>query len=334
MKILITGATGFIGGRLANRLKELGHDVVCLVRQESNTARLEKIGLPLIFGNIRNGREISELFLREKPEIVFHCAARVKDKDDEVLFKTNVHGTANVCAACFNSSVKRLVYLSSVAVISGNPDVPLTEGLPYSATAIYGKSKIEAEKIVLEYREKGLPIAIIRPSMVYGEGEPHAMSRILDLVSKKRLPIPVFSGIKDKLGLVCVDNVVQALELAMEKDEALTGTFFIADKEIITIRRFIEILTDELGQGKPIAIPEWLVRLALLLPSVKRRFNRIFKDRVYDITRAVTILGYDPAVSTEEGLRRTVRAWQKSHQPSAVSHQNKNGGSGFDLDQI
>ena len=317
MKILITGATGFIGGRLAIRLKELGHDVVCLVRQESNTARLEGIGLPLIFGNIRNGREISDLFLREKPEIVFHCAARVKDEDDDTLYKTNVHGTGNVCAACSNSSVKRLVYLSSVAVISGNPDVPLSEDLPYSATAIYGRSKIDAEKIALEYRSKGLPIAIVRPCMVYGEGEPHAMSRILDLVSKKRLPIPVLSGIRDKLGLVCVDNVVQALELAMEKDEALTGTFFIADKEIITIRRFVEILSDELGKGKPISIPEWLVKLALLIPSVKRLFNRIFKDRVYDITRAVTILGYDPAMGTEEGLRRTVRAWQKGHDVSS-----------------
>ena len=172
--------------------------------------------------------------------------------------------------------------------------------------------------------------------MVYGDGEPHAINRILDLVSKKLLPIPVLSGIKDKLGLVSVDNVVQALELAMAKDEALTGTFFIADKEIITIRRFVEILSDELGKGKPIAIPEWLVKVTLIVPSVKSRFNRIFKDRVYDITRAVTVLGYDPVVSTEEGLRRTVRAWIKSRQPSDTNCQSsgQKDKSGFNLEQI
>jgi len=330
MKILVTGATGFIGGRLVRRLKKLGHDIVCLARQESDISILEEMGLPLVFGNIKDGRQINEIFLRERPEIVFHCAARVRDENDDSLQETNVYGTRNICSACFAGGVKRLVYLSSVAVISGNRDVPLFEDLPYSATAVYGRSKIEAEKIALEYREKGLAVCVIRPCMVYGEGEPHAMDRILDLVNRRLLPIPVLSGMKDKLRLVYVDNVVQALELAMKKDEALLGTFFVADREVITIRRFVEIVSDELGKGKPLAIPEWLIKLGLLLPPIKKRFDRIFKDRVYDITRAVEILGYDPAISTEEGLRRTVRAWriargngQQSYQPSAFSCQLK-----------
>ncbi len=311
MKILVTGATGFIGGRLIRSLKDTGYHPVCLARKESDISAVEFLELPVVFGNINNSDQLKEVFLRESPDIVFHCAARVEAESRQNMYETNVSGTRNVCEACFEAGVKRLVYLSSVAVISANREVPLFEDLPYNATAVYGQSKIEAEKVVLEYREKGLPVAIIRPCMVYGEDEPHAMDKILNLVHRRLLPVPDMAGIKDRLHLVYVDNVVQALELAMKKEEALEGTFFVADKEIITIREFVEIISDELIGKKPVYIPGWLISLSLLLAPVRKRFNRIFKDRVYDITRAVTILEYDPVVSTEEGLRRTVRAWVK-----------------------
>lgn len=312
MKVLVTGATGFIGKALAGRLLEEGHEVVCLVRKTSQTDFLEKGGAQLLYCDIKDSGEVEEAFRKVLPEYVFHCAARVKDTEEN-LYRANVLGTRNICKAALRSGTEKVVYLSSVAVVSGNKETPLTENLPYKTTNAYGRSKTEAERIVMDFRRKGLPVAIIRPCMVYGEGEPHALPKILEKVQKRHIPTLAIAGLKEKLHLVSVENVVQALELALEKEEALRGTFFIADSEIITLRRFLEIMYDELGVGPPPVIPEWLVRAAMVIPSVRRKFYRIFKDRVYDISRARDILGYTPRGSTEEGLRRAVKHWKEKH---------------------
>ena len=241
MNILVTGATGFIGQRLAERLLDKGHDVVCLVRKTSKTDFLTKKGIPLAVADITDGAQVDEVFQQVKPEYVFHCAARIKDTDEN-LYRANALGTRNICQACLKYDVSRLVYLSTVAVISGNELVPLTEDLPYKTTLSYGRSKAEAERIVIDFRRKGLPVAIIRPCMVIGEGEPHMMPTILKRASHGLIPTLKMSGLKEKLRLVYVDNVVQVLELALEKKEALEGTFFVADKEVITINLWISYM--------------------------------------------------------------------------------------------
>jgi nucleoside-diphosphate-sugar epimerase len=87
----------------------------------------------------------------------------------------------------------------------------------------------------------------------------------------------------------------------------------IADNEVITIRRFIEVLYDELSVGSPPVIPKWVVKAGMMIPFVRGKANRYFKDRVYDISRARDILGYDPSVSTEDGLRRAAMHWKEWH---------------------
>ena len=312
MKILVTGATGFIGYDLAKALKQKGHEVITLVRETSDYVKLKKLNFKLVFGDITDKERMSEIFQNEKFDYVFHAAAEVSGVDHEEMYRINVEGACNIAEACLENTVKRLIYVSSVAAVSGNDDVPLKEDLPYKTTSFYGFTKAEAEKRMLEYRRRGLAVAIIRPCMVYGEGEPHGLDKAIGAIQKRIIPIPDLKDMKDKLHLVYVDNVIQALLLAMDKKDAVSGTFMVADKEVISMRKFLEIVSDELGAGRPFVVPGWLVRSALLLPPVKKRFTRIFKDRVYDITRAVEILGYDPKVSTEEGLRRTVRYWMKN----------------------
>ncbi|MGB2630858.1 MAG: NAD-dependent epimerase/dehydratase family protein [Candidatus Omnitrophota bacterium] len=312
-KILVTGATGFIGRRLVESLVEKGHEPVCLVRKTSDVGSLKEKGLALSVADITDAGQVEKVFLEAGPEVVYHCAARVKGNREE-LSQANVRGTSNICQACYDHGVKRFIYLSSIAVISGNEEIPLNDRLPYKANNEYGRSKAMAEQIVVDFRRKGLPAAILRPCMVYGEDEPHALDWILKAVMRRRVPVLDFPGMDARLQLVHIDNVVRMMELALEKQEALEGTYIVADREILTIRKFFELLYDELDAGDPPVVPGWAVKIGMSVPFVKGKINRYFKDRVYDISRGRDLLGYTPAISTEEGLRKTVRYWKNKCQ--------------------
>ncbi|MBU1894759.1 MAG: NAD(P)-dependent oxidoreductase [Candidatus Omnitrophica bacterium] len=313
MKILVTGATGFIGRNLVKRLLlEKRYEIICVARKTSKVDFLKRQGAKVVIGDISSFSDMEWIFKEVRPDIVFHSAAKVSEESESKLYDYNVTGTRNICQLCYVYKNKKLIYLSSVSVISGNLDVPLTEGLPYKATSSYGVSKIKAERIVEGYRAKGLKTAIFRPCMVYGEDEPHALNKILRLTKLKRLPVLDISGMNSKLHLVYVGNVVEALMLALTKEEAFTGTFMVADKEVITLKRFVEIIYDELRGRYPPRVPRWLVNILMVFPPFRNKTLRIFKDRVYDITRAVDELGYSPSMSTEEGLRLTVKHWAEN----------------------
>jgi len=310
MKILITGATGFIGKKLVERLISGDHEIVCLVRRNSDTGYLERAGVKLVLADIKDQEQVGDAFAISGPDLVVHSAARVKDRDKTDLWAVNVEGTGNICRECVEHGVDKLVYLSSVAVVSGNREVPLTEDMPYKASNVYGRSKIEAEKIVLGYRKKGLKAVILRPGMVFGIEDRHAVHKILGLIDKRLVPVPSMEVVHDRLQLVYIDNLIDVILVAMEKKEALEGTFFVADKEIISIREFVEIVSGELGRKPPLKIPGYIIKAATAIPLCRNFYNRVFRDRVYDIGRMLGILGYEPAVSTREGLRRTVKAWK------------------------
>ena len=119
MKILVTGATGFIGKNLVDALLEKKHEVFCIVRKTSKVARLEEKKIPLAVADLLDSNEIERVFSKIRPEVVFHCAAAVMEKDEDQLHNVNVMGTRNVCQTSYRNQVKRLVYLSSIAVING-----------------------------------------------------------------------------------------------------------------------------------------------------------------------------------------------------------------------
>lgn len=312
MKIMVTGATGFLGFDLTRRLVEEGHEVVCSVRKTSDKAKLQALKVSIVEADITDGRAVSDCVAMVRPDIVYHCAARVWDADEKKLFVDNVTGTSEVCGACFRHRVGKFIYLSSVSVVSGNEGRMVTDNMGYKSSDAYGRSKAEAEKIVISYRNKGLKTSIIRPCMVYGENEPHALDNIIKAIMQRRIPLLNVPEMDTELVLAYISNVTDVMILAMCKEEALNGTFIVADKEIITIRKFIEIIADEISARKPMVIPGWIVRLAEMLPPVARKTKRIFKSRTYDISRIRDVLGYIPRVSTEEGLRRTARHWKMS----------------------
>jgi len=307
MKVLVTGATGFIGKRLSERLAGSGNDVICAGRRLRVLGALLHKAKP-VYLDINDLKAIRNILAMEKPDIVFHCAALVKNCSLPALMRVNKGGTYNVFEGCFLEGIKRVVYMSSISVISNNAASPITDDMPYAAANRYGLSKIEAEKIALSYRLKGVKVSVIRPVMVYGENEPHLLGTICKLV-KKRM-IPIIGGCQARLQLVYIDNVVDIMMFALKNEKAYEGTYIAADKEALSVREFFEYIAQCQDAKAPFVIPKKIAVLLENTPFIRKGVSFFTKDRLYSIRRIREHLGYIPQVSVFEGLKRAVKSYE------------------------
>ena len=293
-RIIITGATGFVGQNLVLDLQNKGYnDISALVRQSSKTTWLKQHNVKLIRADISDFvslRKINQPF-----DAIFHCAGYVGN-NRKLLKRVNINGTQNACDLAIRLGINRMVYTSSVAVVSGHDDVPLREYLPYKASNAYGESKIDAEKIVLRLRkEKNLNAAIIRPCMIYGESEPHLMRILLFLIKYRLLPL-VGAG-KNKMHMGYIKNVTAALIHALENDTLLRDSFFIADNEIMTFNEIYGILNRAVGAGKPWHLPKIFAALMIQTPIG----GSFFKNRAYSLDR-IKKTGFIPPYPAVQSL--------------------------------
>ncbi len=312
--VLVTGATGFIGSHLVKRLLALGgYSIVVVSRFTEKAKELEQQGVKLLKVDITKKEDLKKL-QNLNIDIIIHSAACVGRKSKKRnLTKTNIEGTENICKLAVELGVERLVYLSSVAVVSGNKQIPLTEDLPFLATNQYGESKLEAEKKVLAYRRKGVPAVILRPSMVYGADEPHAFSTLMKLL-RFRL-IPVLNKGQAKMHLAYVENVVEAIVFSLTNQNMLEGVFFVADKEVLTVGQVFEKMAEGLGVKPPLFLANFWTSLLCGLPFVGRRFRFFLKNRAYS-TKKIESLGFCPPYRAPEALVkscREYRAGRKKH---------------------
>ena len=309
-RIFITGATGFIGKFLIQELCAQGYiNITALVRRTSKTAFLKSKGIKTACGDITD--KVSLDSIPGIYDVVFHCAGLVKDANETLLQRVNIVGTENICKWAFERGIKKFVYTSSVAVNSGNTEIPLREDLPYKATNRYGISKLEGEKIAIGFRNSGLPMVIVRPCMVYGEGEPHMMALLARLIKLRLFFIPDYG--KAKWHLVSVRNVAACLVHCMEDDRALGETFNIADKEVFTTREVIGILSRNLAAPGPFLLPHFLTRLLRLAPFIGKRIKFLCKDRVYSIERLESILGFTPSYQAVPELARAAAFFRQAN---------------------
>jgi len=312
---LVTGATGFIGGQLVEALVLRGEPVRAFVRPTSRTERLRALGVDLRIGQLVDNASLVSAM--QGVGRVFHCAAQRADWGlAEDFTQANVNGTRNVLAAATRADVARFVFLSTTDVY-GFPGVPTVETeRPAPRGFPYPDSKIEAEALVWNHRRRvGLPTCIIRAGTVYGPGSRFVRDALVAPLKRRRLAL--IDGGEHVAGLTYVGNLVDAMILAADRDEAVGQAYNITDGSRVTWREFAAALADTLQMPRPEQGRSH--RVAYAMAAIYEHWYRVMgrtqrppltrylvelmgTDQDYVIDKAVQQLGYRPRVTFAEGM--------------------------------
>ncbi len=318
-RVLITGATGFIGSRVVRRLlSEKEPRVRALARVPAKAEGLASLGAEVVAGDLADFASLERAV--EGCSVVIHTAAQVSSIPDRKTFEqSNVAGTENILRAAAAAGVRRFVHLSSIAVFGLAASGEVTDRSPRSHSGDpYCDTKLDAEDAVWRYLGEGrLPATILRPSAVYGPGSTHWS--IIPIKRIKKGKMLLFNGGNGLLNYVYIDNLVDAIFLAAEDDRAL-GEAFIVNDGATTWREFFGAHARMAGKDGIPSMPLWAakvwVRFRNFLAAVRGEPFRVHPNAlgflvataVYSQRHLEEKLGHRSRVGLEEGLRRT-EAW-------------------------
>ncbi len=321
-KILVTGASGFTGGRLVRRLVSQGETVLAMVRPTSNLQELQELKVEPVFCDLAQDEILPSML--QDVHTIFHLAAvyRTQGVPDSYFYNVHARGTQCLMEAALQAGVKRFVHVSTVGVHGNIKNPPADENTPYGPGDIYQQTKVEGERIALDYiRNRGLPGTVIRPAGIYGPGD----TRFLKLFRGIQKGIFWMIGSGDTLyHLTYVDDLIDGMILASKKEAAMGEVFILGGKEPVTIARLVEMIAGILQRPVPRrSIPVGPVMLAARLceglfrplglepPLYPRRLDFFIKDRSFNIAKARRILGYEPKVNLSDGLASTVEWYRQ-----------------------
>jgi len=315
VRALVTGATGFVGSHLVERLCREGAEVVCLVRPTSDLARLGALPVETRIGSVE---EADTLDLSDV-EYVFHVAGLTRARTVAAYMKANEEGTRRLLQAASRSArrLRRFVHVSSLSAVGPAPtSTPLDEAAePHPVDPTYGASKLAGERAVLEVRDR-LPVSIVRPPAVYG---PRDRNFIPFFRTAQRLRLaPIVGSPTKEVSLVHVADLVEGLWLAARADAAVGQTYFVGSGTH-TWSEVVAALGKALGlRLRVLRLPKFAARLAGELGELKWTLTGkpqiICRRKVRDMlqlrwtctwAKAERELGYRPKVDLEEGLRQT-----------------------------
>jgi nucleoside-diphosphate-sugar epimerase len=249
--VLVTGATGFIGGRLAERLVvEHGARVRALVRNFGRAARLARFPIELVQGDLRSAEAVDCAVAG--CDYVFHCAYGSDGEDDDRRI-VNVQGTVNVLDAALRHRCTRVVHVSTVTVYGDTPDGPLDETAPRRKTGFaYADSKIEAEARSFSFVDRGLSVAIIQPTVVYGPFGTTWTTKPLQLLKTGR--VILIDGGTGLANLVYVDDVVTAMLTAAVHEAAHGQAFLVSGPAPATWHAFYSAYESMIGEPATVSM--------------------------------------------------------------------------------
>jgi nucleoside-diphosphate-sugar epimerase len=304
-KILVTGATGFIGRTLLPRLIAEGRQVRAAVRERSGR-------LPVGAESVRVGEIGPDTDWRAAlagVDAVVHLAARAHVLDEAstdafALYRSvNALGASKLAEAAAAAGVRRFVFLSSVRAHGARTTgTPLTEASPLAAEDPYGRSKAEAELGLAQLaRGTKLEPVVLRPPLVYGAEARGNFARLVKLVSRG-IPLPL-GAVRNQRSLLYVGNLVDAIVRVLHDPAAARQTFLVSDGEDVSTRELVRRVARALGRpARLVALPPALLRFGGALVGRRDDLARLLDDLVVDSSHIRSTLGWTPPYTLDQGL--------------------------------
>lgn len=325
MKALVTGGGGFLGGVIVRQLLARGDEVRSLAR--GAYPGLESMGVEVLRGDLSDPQSVARAVAG--CDVVFHVAAKAGVWGSRASFEqANIEGTRNVIAACRAHGVSKLVYTSTPSVVSAGGDVEgVDETAPYPEhfQAEYPRTKAIAEKLVLEANGPELSTVALRPHLIWGPGDTQFIPRLVARAKAGRLRL-VGDG-RSLVDVIYVDNAAEAHLLAADRlapDSPIAGrAYFLSQGEPVAVADMINGLlgaaglppvTKRIPPGVAHALGAMLeffygaLKIQAEPPMTRFLAKQLSTAHWFDISAARRDLGYQPRVSTEEGLRRLAQA--------------------------
>ncbi len=319
MKVLLTGPTGFIGSHAVEALLKKGYSVICLVRKTSDLRWIEGLDVSLCYGDVRDKDSLLEAV--PGADYVLHLASLTRAPREEDYTEVNVKGTRNLLEAVSerNTSLKKFVYLSSLAAVGPSSDgTPVNEDTVPKPVSHYGRSKLEAELLVMQY-SGSMPVTIIRAPAVYGPRDKdfYLLYRML-----KRGIFPYWG--KSYYSLLYVDDLVRGLIAAAESPEAAGRAYFLSENGCYSNLDIARVISEALGSNPMrLPLPQGLMSIIANLGTLLSKNSSIINtDKVRELkhpswvcdpAKANEELGFAPQVPMNLGFRWTAN-WYKIHQ--------------------
>ena len=314
MNILVTGSTGFVGSRVVKLARKRDWAVTPVVRKQ-----IEPLTNSLVIPSIDASTDWSSAF--EGVDCVVHCAARVHQMNEieqdalTAYRETNTFGTLNLAKQAAEAGVKRFVFVSSIKVNGefSEPNLPFEPNLNNTPQDPYGLSKYEAEvELAKLSKEIDLEVVIIRPPLVYGPGVKANFLSMMRLIDKG-IPLP-FGAIKNQRSLVYLDNLSNLILTCCEHPLAPGYTFLASDDHDVSTTQLMRTIALSMGKSsRLIPIPMSWIQAGSSVLKKKHIAQRVCGNLQVDIGLTKEILGWKPPVSFEQGIKRTVEAYFKSH---------------------
>ena len=307
-----------VGALLAPRVLEAGYEVRAMVRSSSNRRALEGLDIEFLEADLAQPETLSDAL--SGIDIVIHTAAHLGDWGPADKFRAiNVFALEHLLTAARREGrIARWIQISSLGIYPARHHDGTDETTSADIQGLdgYTRTKAEAEILLGRYMEtEGLPAVILRPGFMYGPGDRHVVPRIIERITAGKMKL-VGDG-KKVLNNTYVGNLVDAIILALDKDDVLGETFNIRDERLVTREEFVHTIADYVGKPHPGKAPEWLARSVVgliegfakargakqapLLTRARMKFLTLNLD--FSIEKAKRRLGYQPRVDFQDGIR-------------------------------
>tara|TARA_R110001583_G_scaffold18891_1_gene74684 strand:- start:745 stop:1707 length:963 start_codon:yes stop_codon:yes gene_type:complete len=311
VKILISGATGFVGKPLIKALKNSFYDIFPVVR---NTSKSISETNDVVVSGIDSNTDWKNYL--DEINTVIHCAARVhvmKETTSDPLEdfrEVNVLGAMNLAKSAVKAGVKRFVFISSIKVNGASttgtvPYLPSDKPVPEDP---YGISKAEAEEQLLVLGKKtGMEVVIIRPPLVYGPGVKANFAMMLKLASFG-IPLPFGRIVDNRRSMVYVENLVDLIVKCISHPNAANQTFLVSDDDDLSTARMVKELSTAMGgKGWSLPIPPKIFEIAGRITGKSEVVERLCGSLQVDITKTKELLNWGPPFTVKEGFANTVK---------------------------